>query len=83
MLRIAIASGDWETARSATELLGAAPLPPAAPDLGDRVAALLGLLNAARAARAHLAMSLARVEAASRFQEPSPERQNLVDTTSF
>jgi hypothetical protein len=88
LLRSAIASGDWDLARASAELLAREQAPPSAADLKALVEVLAELLKAARAGRAHLADSLARVTAASRFHgagdplQPG-DRQNLVDSTDF
>jgi hypothetical protein len=87
LLRTALGGGDWETARSAAELVAFASLPASAEGLQARAEALQELLNAARAGRAHLADSLARVSAARRFQGAAislaDDRQNLVDSTEI
>ena len=88
LLRTAIAGGDWELARSAAALVAAGSLPASAEGLKRHVDALVEILNAARAGRAHLADSLARVSAATRFQgageaSGSDDCQNLVDSTDL
>jgi len=88
LLRTAIAGGDWELARSAATLVAAESVPTSVEGLKRHAEALHEVLNAARAGRAHLVDSLARVTAATRFQGAgeafeSDERQNLVDSTDF
>ena len=86
-LRTAIGAGDWDLARASVEEMAAERLPGSAEELKARAEALTGLLNAARAGRAHLVDSLSRVSAARRFQSSAAfqatERQNLVDSTEF
>jgi predicted ATPase len=85
LLRTAIGGGDWELARSAAELVAGSAIPHTAEALQERMRILSDLLNGARAGRAHLADSLARVSAAKRFQEAAAsalrERQNFAETT--
>jgi hypothetical protein len=88
LLRTAVAGGDWELARSAATLVAAGSLPASAEGLKRHVDALVEILNAARAGRAHLVDSLTRVTAATRFQDAgeaceSDDCQNLVDSTDF
>lgn len=87
-MRAAIGGRDWQQARTAAELMAAGPLPASAEELKARAEALGELLNAARAGRAHLVDSLARVRAARRFQGTADrfgpeERQNFVDSVNF
>jgi hypothetical protein len=83
LLRAAIGGGDWELARSAAELAADGAMPYSAEALQERAGILSGLLNAARAKRAHLVDSLTRVNAAKRFQDgaSASERQNFAETT--
>jgi hypothetical protein len=87
VLRTALGSGDWELARAAAELAAGGSLPDSAEGLKARAEILGELLNAARAGRAHLVDSLARVRAATRFQDEAvfqaDDRQNLVDSAEF
>ena len=88
LLRTAIGSGDWDLARASAELLAGERLPASAEGLKAHAEALGELLNSARAGRAHLVDSFARVRAATRFQcagdrFQTDERQNLVDSTDF
>jgi hypothetical protein len=86
LLRTAIGSGDWDLARSAVTLVAFGSLPDSAEELKARAEVLRELLNAARAGRAHLVDSLARVSAAKRFQGAifqDDERQNLADSMNF
>ena len=87
LLRTAIGSGDWELARTSAERMAVDPLPGSAEGLKTHAETLRELLNAARAGRAHLADSLARVTAAKRFQGAAASQaddcQNLVDSTEI
>jgi hypothetical protein len=85
LLHTAIGGGDWELARSAAELVAGSAIPHTAEALQERLRILSGMLNGARAGRAHLGDSLARVTAAKRFQDAAAsafrERQNFAETT--
>ena len=81
-LRRAIEAGDWPLARSVAQQLAGDPMPEDAEALARRLRQLGELLSAARASRAQLADSLARVRAAVRFGDASAAlfpRQNLVE----
>jgi hypothetical protein len=82
-LERAIERDDWDMARAAAERLGSDPAPETAAALMARAAELNRLVIAARARRAHLAASLARVQAANRFTASAADRQNLADPIDF